>query len=52
MGDCKEIKWRKNDIKHDMQEGDKGESDSREGGRENGIGEERRSTCDMRKERK
>ena len=26
-------KWRKNNRKHDMQEGDRGESDSREGGR-------------------
>ena len=27
-GDCKENKWRKDNRKHDMQEGDRGESDS------------------------
>ena len=30
--ECKEKTWRKNNRKHDMQEGDRGESDSREGG--------------------
>ncbi|KAK2170753.1 hypothetical protein NP493_1143g00009 [Ridgeia piscesae] len=32
-----------------MQEGDRGESDSREGGRDKGIGDER-SRCDRRKD--
>ena len=39
-------KWRKNNRKHGMQEGDRGESDSRGGG-ENGTREER-SSCDRR----
>ena len=39
--------WRKNNRKHDMQEGDRGESDSREGGRDKGTGDER-SRCDRR----
>ena len=34
-------KWRKNNRKHDMPEGDRGESDSREGVRDKGTGEER-----------
>ncbi|KAK2177078.1 hypothetical protein NP493_619g02003 [Ridgeia piscesae] len=47
-GDCKDNEWRKNNRKHDMQEGDRGESNSREGGRDNGTGDER-SRCDRRK---
>ena len=37
----------RNNRKHDMQEGDRGESDSREGGRDKGTGDER-SRCDRR----
>ena len=37
----------KNNRKHDMQEGDRGESDSREGGRDKGTGDER-GRCDRR----
>ena len=47
-GDCKENKWRKNNRKHDMQEGGREESESREGGREKGTGDDR-SIYDRRK---
>ena len=39
-----ENKWRKNSRKYDKQEGDRGKSDSREGGCDNGTGEERHVT--------
>ena len=48
-GYCKENKWRTNNRKHDMQEGDRGESDSRGGGRDKGTVCER-SRCDRRKD--
>ena len=38
-----------NNRKHGMQEGDSGESDSREGGRDKGTGDDR-SRCDRRKD--
>ena len=44
----KETKWKKNNRKHDMPEGDRGESDSREGGGVKGT-EDERSRCDRRK---
>ena len=49
MGDSKENKWRKNKRKHGMQEGDSGESDSTERGRDKGTGYDR-SRCDRRKD--
>ena len=53
-GDCEEERWlqrnhwRKYERKHDSQEGDRGESDSRERGWESGTGKDR-SKCGRRK---
>ena len=49
-GDCKENKRRKNNRKHDMQEGDRGKvTVEKEGGGGKGTGDDR-SRCDSRKE--
>ena len=42
-------KWRKKNRQHGMQEDDRGETDSREGGRDQRTGDER-SGCDRRKD--